>query len=384
MLTRRERLLRSLRGEPVDRPPVCFYEINGYDERPDDRDAYNIYTHSSWRPLIDLAREHSDRIVMRGIPFNGAPDSPYAHLGEWEQVEVGNTRFTTFRLPLRNGKDAPARERTRRDRDTNTTWTAEHLLKDADDLRAFLELPFDTRAGAPDLRGFLRAEADLGDSGLVMVDTADPLCLAAQMFDMAAFTVIALTEPRLFRQVLDKFAAWLLPRVQAAARALPGRLWRIYGPEYASPPYLPPRLFREYVSPYVTEMVTAIHDGGGYARVHCHGNIRRLLDEISASGCDAIDPIEPPPQGDISLAEVRRLYGSRLTLFGNLEASDLEMLPTAEFREKIRRALREGTAGEGRGFVLMPSSCPYGRELPPLALANYRAMTAEAQAWEGR
>ena len=388
MLTRRERLLRSLRGEPVDRPPVCFYEINGYDERPDDADAYNIYTHPSWLPLIELARDHSDRIVMRGVPFADAPGSPYAHLGAWEQVETGGARFGAFRLPL-GGKQpettAPAAafglERTRRDRDTNTTWTVEHLIKTAGDLRAFLDLPFADPGSTPDPRGFLRAEADLGDSGLVMVDTADPLCLAAQMFDMAAFTVIALTEPRLFRQVLDKFAAWLLPRVQQTARALPGRLWRIYGPEYASPPYLPPRLFGEYVSPYVREMTGAIHAGGGYARVHCHGNIRRLLDEITATGCDAIDPIEPPPQGDIQLAEVRRLYGGRLTLFGNLEASDLEMLPTPAFREKIRRALREGTAGSGRGFVLMPSSCPYGRELPPLALANYRAMVEEAQAW---
>jgi len=31
-------------------------------------------------------------------------------------------------------------------------------------------------------------------------------------------------------------------------------------------------------------------------------------------------------------------------------------------------------ASKGRGFVLMPSSCPYGRKLPPLALANYRKM----------
>ena len=31
---------------------------------------------------------------------------------------------------------------------------------------------------------------------------------------------------------------------EAVAKALPGRLWRIYGPEYAAPPYLPPRLFQ--------------------------------------------------------------------------------------------------------------------------------------------
>ena len=74
------------------------------------------------------------------------------------------------------------------------------------------------------------------------------------------------------------------------------------------------------------------------------------------------------------LSYVRQRYGKQLTLFGNLEASDIESLPTREFREKVKRALEEGTAGEGRGFVLMPSACPYGRLISPLAMANYECM----------
>ena len=70
-----------------------------------------------------------------------------------------------------------------------------------------------------------------------------------------------------------------------------------------------------------------------------------------------------------------------MALFGNLEASDIENLPTPEFEVKIRRALAEGTAGPGRGFVLMPSACPYGRVLSPLALANYRKMVEVAAGW---
>ena len=47
----------------------------------------------------------------------------------------------------------------------------------------------------------------------------------------------------------------------------------------------------------------------------------------------------------------------------------------------IARALREGTAGEGRGFVLMPSACPYGREIPESVLRNYETMVRLAQEW---
>lgn len=171
----------------------------------------------------------------------------------------------------------------------------------------------------------------------------------------------------------------LHPRTEAVARALPGRLWRICGPEYASPPYLPPRLFHDYVVPYDKPMVEAIQRYGGYARIHSHGRLKKILDHIVSLGCSGLDPIEPPPQGDVELSYVREKYGDRLVLFGNLEVSDIENLPTPQFEKKIVTAIREGTAGQGRGFVLMPSASPYGRVLSTSALANYRKMVEKIE-----
>ena len=73
---------------------------------------------------------------------------------------------------------------------------------------------------------------------------------------------------------------------------------------------------------------------------------------------DALDPIEPPAQGDVELSYVRQKYGKQMVLFGNLESTDLENLPTNQFAQNIETALEQGTAGQGRGFVLTPSSCP--------------------------
>ncbi len=370
-MNRRQRLMNTLRGCPVDRPPVSFYEINGLDERPDDPDPFNIYSHPSWAPLIELAREQTDRIVMRSVPLRGAPPDPLAELTTTETWDDGAARYT--RRTIRCGRHVFTAT-DRRDRDVNTTWRVEHFLKGPDDLRAWLALPAPTFGGEPDAAGVLAAEAALGDSGIVMIDTPDPLCLAADLFAMADYTVVAATEPALFHRLLERFAAVLWPKTEAVAAALPGRLWRIYGPEYAAAPYLHPRYFREYVVQYDTPLVRAIQRTGGYARLHCHGRLKAILDDIAATGCDGLDPIEPPPQGDVELREVRAKYGAQMVLFGNLEASDIENLPTPEFEIKIRRALAEGVGG--RGFVLMPSSCPYGRVLSPLALANYRRMAA--------
>ena len=371
--------MRIIGRQSVDRPAVCFYEINGYDENPDDPDPFNIYNHPSWQPLIEITRQKTDRIVMRSVPFKEAAPDPLADLTRIEIIERDDSRLTVKTIRADNRLLV---ERTRRDRQVNTTWTEEHLLKSVEDLQAYLSLPWPEFSGLPDISEVLRIEAELGDTGIVMIDTPDPLCQAAALFNMADYTVIALTEPALFRKLLDRFAQTLQPQTEAVAQALPGRLWRIYGPEYASPPYLPPRLFREYAVVYDRPMVAAIHRYGGYARLHCHGKIKAILDDIASTGCMGIDPIEPPPQGDVALKYVRDHYGDRLVLFGNLEASELEILPTSQFEAKIRTTLQEGTDRALGGFVLMPSSCPYGRQLPPQALQNYEKMVAVVE--EGR
>jgi hypothetical protein len=363
--------MRTLRGESVDRPPVCFYEINGLTEDPTNSDPYNVYSHPSWQPVIDLARERSDRIILCGVATKSVDPDPTQELSETQVWEEGDSRFTLRRLKA-GGRVLT--QRTRRDRDVNTTWRIEHLIKDTEDLEAFLTIP----EGEPDLTvddsRVLAYEEQLGETGIVAIDTADPLCLAASLFDLGTYTVIAMSEPAIFRRLLDRFARRLLPRTEAVAKALPGRLWRIYGPEYASEPYLPPALFREYVCSYVEPMIRSIRRYGGFARIHSHGNLRGILDHIAGMNADGLDPIEPPPQGDVELGWVREHYGQSMVLFGNIEASEIEGLDTEAFRRRAEQAVREGTHGPGRGFVLMPSACPYGRELSPQAVTNYESM----------
>ena len=371
-MDRRSRLMATLRGETVDRPAVSFYEINGLDEDPHDPDPFNIYAHPSWKPLIDLAGEKTDRIVMRGVPFM---DEPVDLLEERSSVETFvDSAGSRVQTRIVRCDDRVLTARSRRDPDVNTTWQIEHLLKSVDDLKAYLRLPELTFGGVPDTAGVLATEKQLGDSGIVMIDTPDPLCVAAELFHMSEYTIIASTEPILFRRLLDRIAAVLLQRTAAIAKALPGRLWRIFGPEYASPPFLPPRLFTDYVTAYDRLMVESIQAEGGFARIHCHGNIRDILDDIAATGCVGLDPIEPPPQGNVSLRYVRERVGRQMVLFGNLEASDIEFLPTDQFAARCRSRSTKAQPAPGVASCCMPSSCPYGRELPIQALRNYEAM----------
>jgi len=191
---------------------------------------------------------------------------------------------------------------------------------------------------------------------------------------METYMVVALTEPALFHRLLERWERLIFPRCQQVARNFPGRLWRICGSEYASEPYLPPRLYDDYVVRYTGKMIKEIQRYGGYARIHSHGRLKGIIPFIAKMKPDGLDPLEPPPQGDMTLAEIKDAIGKDTVLMGNIELADIENLPTSEFEKKVRTALLEGTQGEGRGFILYPSAYPYGRTITPRTLANYETM----------
>jgi hypothetical protein len=378
--------MATLRGEPVDRPPVSFYEIGGFRIDRFDPDPYNVYNSPDWQPLIELAEEHTDIIRLMSPVRDRSIDPTGSAVGErWheffreETEDDGETRVTRTQLTVAG---RTLTQVTRRERELNTVWTVEPLLKNAADVEAYLTVPDEAFTERIDVAPLEAEEVALGERGIVMVDTEDPLCAAAALMAMEDYTVLAFTENALFHRLLEKMARRIQPRTAEISRLFPGRLWRIYGPEYASEPYLPPRLFNDYVVRYVAPMIRDIHAHGGYARVHSHGRVKNILDMIAGMGADALDPIEPPPQGDVTLREVRQRYGRQLVLFGNLEISDIELLPAAQFSELVKRALDEGTAGEGRGFVLLPSASPCGRNVSPVTLRNYDTMIRLVEAWQ--
>jgi hypothetical protein len=363
--------MATLRGEPVDRPAVSFYEIGGFDVDRKNPDRFNIYNSPSWQPLLDVAETETDLIRMRSAartPAAGNNADEFTRTDEWTE---GDSHFTRTTVAVAGRRMTAL---ARRDAAMDTTWDVEHLIKDTDDLRAYLEIPDSAFDYDVDVSEMIAEDRTLGDAGIIMVDMADPLCHAASLLSMADYTVIALTDEGLFRKLVEKFARPVWERTEKVARAFPGHLWRIVGAEYATPPYLPPRLFDEYVVRYTGPMVEVVQRHGGFARIHCHGRLKDVLPLIMKMRPSGIDPIEPPHQGDVELSYVRREYGRDLVLFGNVEATDLENLAPPAFEAKCRQSVIDGTAGRGRGFVLMPSACPYGRDISETTMANYRTM----------
>ena len=376
----KERLMATLRGEPVDRPAVNLYEIGGLVMDPNDPDPFNVYNDPSWRPLLDLAEQRTDLIRLRSPvrkeshrAWTDAKDDKGIR-GEFFEVEAFEKDGCRIKRITLTVVGRTMTSTTRRQPDVDTVWTTEHLLKSKEDLRAYLQLPDEVFAETVDVTPLLEEEEILGDRGIVMVDTEDPICAAAVLFSMEDYLVLALTEQKLFHQLLEKLARHIQARTEQVSRQFPGRLWRIYGPEFATEPYLPPHLFDEYVVRYTGPMVRMIRDNGGFARIHVHGRIRNNLCSIVRMGVDAIDPIEPPAHGDVELSYVRSEYGKDLVLFGNLEIADIENAEPNDFEKTVRQAIVDGTSGQGRGFVLMPTACPIGRKISARTMQNYETI----------
>ena len=145
MLTRRERLMATLRGETVDRPAVNFYEIGGFKIDRNDPDPYNIYNAPDWQPLLDLAEQHTDVIRMLSPvrarshdAFGASANSVWHEYFREETSEENGYRVTRLQVTV---EGRVMTQTTKREQDLDTTWITEHLLKSLDDLKAYLKIP---------------------------------------------------------------------------------------------------------------------------------------------------------------------------------------------------------------------------------------------------
>jgi hypothetical protein len=353
-----ERLLACLRGKPVDRVPVSAYELVGWNA-----EAWEN-KHPSYRRLMDLIREKTDCLYMCGVHVpNRRAGEIDAHDERWDEGDQHVTRHTV-RAPSRTLTTV-----TSHSDHVMTTWKREHPVKDLDDLAAYLDLPWE--AGEPDFGELKRAWKDLaGTRGLPLISVGDPVCELAEAFEFGEFMVYAVTETDALAAALDRLHERYAERLR---RILTGPVqncvFRICGPEYATPPYLPPELFRRFVTRYDAQYVQMIQAAGAFARIHSHGKVARVVDQLAEMAPDALDPLEPPPDGDIDVAGLKRILGARVCLMGGIELKHLEHGDAAFVEELTRRTLAEGKPG-GR-FVIMPTAAPINLPLAPKTEENY-------------
>lgn len=124
-----------------------------------------------------------------------------------------------------------------------------------------------------------------------------------------------------------------------------------------------PDLFRRYGLPTLKELTARAAVKKIPILLHSCGRTRELV-KICAEETDlsCINPLEPPPMGDIELADTKAAYGDRIALMGNLHTTDVMLRGT---RDDVIAAARKAIedAGQNGGFILSTGD-QCGRDTP--------------------
>lgn len=138
-----------------------------------------------------------------------------------------------------------------------------------------------------------------------------------------------------------------------------------------------PEVFRRFSLPTIQRVTRMCRQAGIPSMLHSCGRERELVGIFaSETELDCVNPLEAPPMGDCDLAEVKREYGGRIALMGNLHTTSVMLHGTPEdVREASRQAI--DAAGAGGGFILSTGD-QCGRDTP---LENIFAMVETARTY---
>ena len=351
-MNHKERILRTARGEPVDRVPIASpvswtpAMLPGGPLQADLR-----HDDANLNQVLDLVEEHCDEFTRsRGVVFDrGHLQIPVQYIRK-ENTRKGNRVITinVVETPKGNLQGKSAAEDGIR-----TAWSIEPLIKDKGDVERILSVPYSF--DEPDYQEFFKAREWLGDRGVLEVGVSVPLVSVSHMFSFDQFFLWCAAERETIMRLIETVFERTYDRLERVLKEGVGPVFWFGGSEQATPPMMSPELFDELSIAYDKQLFDLVHRYGGLVHVHCHGKISGILSKLVDAGVDFLDPVEPPPQGDITMEDAKRLCDGKTVLLGNIEFCDLEFDTPAEIDRKVFEAI---IPGGKKHMILYPSATP--------------------------
>ncbi len=122
-----------------------------------------------------------------------------------------------------------------------------------------------------------------------------------------------------------------------------------------SGPFLSPEQFGEFIAPYLKELIKGYRDMCFYTIKHTDGNIMPIIDQIIDANPHALHSLDP--QAGVDIAEVKKLYGDKVCLIGNVNCGLIQTGTKEEVMESARYSLKHGMPGYG--YIFSTSNCVY-------------------------
>jgi len=132
-------------------------------------------------------------------------------------------------------------------------------------------------------------------------------------------------------------------------------------------PFLSPRMFRRFVTPFLKRIIAAFRAAGAFAVKHTDGDIMPILDQLLEAGPDALHSLDP--MAGVDIKTVREMVGNRLCLIGNVNLAYVQQGPPEKIVESARYCLEHGGVKTG-AYIYATSNCIF-KGVP---LENYELM----------
>jgi uroporphyrinogen decarboxylase len=372
-MTSRERLLAVLHGRLPDCVPVCPDISNMVPARLTGKPFWDVYVYQDpplWKAYIDackyfdidggfevyqfgdlfgdLEQTWVDRIVHRRADGSFVTQAFCQETGEWSKyvrVHTADNPPATNVLPSKIGLP-----------DVPESWEE---ITGAREWPTGMEL-------------WKRIKAEMGDQGIVGMPSGASTVVLSGPDDIYAYY----DDPEPFHEKAQAM-------IERAERRLAIIAQLDVKPDFlfcggsGSLVWQSPDIFRELALPVLKRVTKLAYEMGIPTHVHSCGPetalVRMAAEETRLT---VIDPLEIPPMGDCDLAELKRLYGDKIVLKGNLHTTRVMLHGTVDdVIAASQRAIDDAAAG---GAFILSTGDQSGRDTPD---ENLRAMVETARTY---
>ncbi len=229
-----------------------------------------------------------------------------------------------------------------------TNWAVHYQISSLDDLKAWQGEPFDEEWAKTEWVNRNRAEIERFQPYTMYVPGAgcgfhDTFGMMGQQF----FSYAIYDDPVNVERILEVKTESSYRLAKAAAEANLGPIFFIAddvaykGATLFSPTYLRKTFIRS-----LKQCIEPLHAAGIKVIFHSDGYLMEIMDDLLDAGIDGLNPIEPLAGMDIALLKKR--YGNRLALVGNVDCSQVLPLGSVEdVIEATKQCIRDASPGGG-------------------------------------
>lgn len=129
---------------------------------------------------------------------------------------------------------------------------------------------------------------------------------------------------------------------------------------YNSGPFLSPAMFDEYITPFLSMICQSGRQDGMYMIKHTDGNIMPIINSLVEAGPHALHSLDP--MAGVDIREVKRLYGNRVALCGNVHCAAMQTGTDQDVINSTEYCMTYGK--EGGGYIFATSNVPF-KGMPP-------------------